>query len=132
MHGGFGSRIRPMRVAHVGQRHVAGSQIVHLAQYGERVVDLMASFDADQRGDFPRLVDPANVGGGIGDFENRRVFGGDALHQIDLFDGRLNGFGSLDVHRHPHRPELAADLPCAQARNVGHQRRCIRRLLGQR
>jgi uncharacterized protein YjiS (DUF1127 family) len=48
------------------------------------------------------------------------------LHQIDLLDGHLHGRRPLDFHRNEHRPELRADVPCAQPRNVRHQRRAAR------
>ena len=53
----------------VGQRHVAGAGGVHLAQYRQRIVDLVTALDADQAGDPVRLVDAAHVGGGIGHLE---------------------------------------------------------------
>ena len=40
-------RRRPRRIEYVGQRHVARAEVVHLTQHRQRIVDLMAAFDAD-------------------------------------------------------------------------------------
>ena len=79
----------------VRQRHIARAEVVHLPQHGEGVVDLMAAFDADQRGDLSGLVDAAHIGGGVGDLEIVRIARRHALHQIDLLEGDLHRFGPL-------------------------------------
>jgi hypothetical protein len=114
-------------VSDVGERHVAGAEIVHLPQHRERIVDLMSAFDADERGDLAGAVNPAHVCRGVGDLEVRRIAGGHALDQIDLLERHLHGLGALHVDGHPHRPELSADMPGAQAHDVGHERRHVGR-----
>ena len=50
-----GPRIGPVERVGVGERHVAGAQLVKLAQDGDRVFDRVAPFHADQRGDLAGL-----------------------------------------------------------------------------
>ena len=50
-----GRRVGPRHVEAVGQRHVAGAERMHHAQRRQRVVDRMAAFHADHRGDPPAL-----------------------------------------------------------------------------
>ena len=65
MHGRIGRRVRPSGIEGVRQSHVARAGVVHLAQRGQRVVDLMAAFDADQRGDLVRLMNAAHICGAV-------------------------------------------------------------------
>jgi hypothetical protein len=122
VHGRVGRRIGPCGVRRVRQRHVARAEIVILAQHRERIVDLVAAFDADQRGDPAFTLGAADIGNRIRHREVARPARGDRLDEIDLFDRRLHGGRSRRRDRDPHRPELRADMPGAQARYVGHHR----------
>ena len=85
----------------------------------------MAALDADERGDLAGAVNPAHVRRRVGDLEVRRVARGHALDQIDLLERHLHGLGALYIDRHPHRPELSAHVPGAQANDVRHERRHV-------
>ncbi len=87
-----------------------------------------AALDADERSDPALPVDPAHIRRRVRHLEVGGIARGDALHQVDLLKGDLDGFVTLDLHGDPDRPELAAHQPLAQAGNIGHQRPGIRRV----
>ncbi len=132
-----GGRVRPSGVLGMGKCHVAPAQRVHLAQCRQRVVDLVTALDTDHRGDAAGLVDARHVGGGVGHLKVGGISFGQRLHEVDLLDRDLDGERPLDLHRDEDRPELTADTPFAQPRDVGHQRaRAVlqvdrRRLVGE-
>ena len=64
-----GRRVGPVERVAVRQRHVAGAELVEPPQVLERVLDRVAAFDADQRGDLARFADPLDVGGRAGQLE---------------------------------------------------------------
>jgi hypothetical protein len=117
-----GGRIGPRGIGGMGERQVARPGVIVGTQHGERIVDLVASFDADQRGDEMRAVQPDDVGGAVGHGKIVRVARTHRLHQVDLLERLLHRLRARDLHRDEHRPELRPDAAAAQARNVGHQR----------
>src|SRR4051812_18239712 len=59
----------PVGVVGMRERHVTDAEFVIDAKHRDRVLDAMASFDADHRSDLARLVDANHVVGGGGHLE---------------------------------------------------------------
>jgi len=112
----------------VGQRHVAGAGIIELAQQAQGVVDRIAALHADQAGDAAGPVDAADVVGGSGDLEHRRMGGGDALDRVDLLKGGLGRLDRLQAGGDIDRPELGADAARAKAWDIGMEARRRRQI----
>ena len=83
-----GGGVGPRHVVAVGQGHVPGAERVHHAQRPERVVDRVAPFHAQQRGDPAGLDDALDVGGGARHLERIGVARDHAVHQVDLLEHR--------------------------------------------
>ena len=90
-----GGRVGPGRVGGVRQRHVAGAQGIHLPQRGERIVDLMAAFDSDERRNASGAMDALDVGGGVSHLQIVRIARDHAVDEIDLFDRHLHRAGPV-------------------------------------
>ena len=71
------------------QCHVTSSQLIHATQHGQRVVDRVTTFHANQRSNFPAGMDTPNICGGISKFECLGVSVDDTVYQIDLLDDQL-------------------------------------------
>ena len=82
----------------------------------------MTALDADQRRDPPGLVDSTHVAGARRKLESRGIARGDATHDVDLFQRRLDCRSTAQRRRDVDRPELPADVSGAQARDVGLKR----------
>ena len=117
--GRVGRRVGPVGVLGMGERHVTRARHVELAQGGERVVDRMPPLHADQRGDAPGLVDAHHVVRRERQLEGVGIALGQPVDVVDLLHHRLDGVRPLDLDRDVDRPELAAEPPLTQARDVG-------------
>ena len=102
--------------------HVADAQVVLHAQHAERVIDRVAAFHADQRGDLAGLVDAHHVVDREGHLECIRIRLDHTLDDVDLFQRFAHGRALLGrVGGHIGRPELGADASLAQTGYVGVQ-----------
>jgi hypothetical protein len=97
-----GRGIRPIDIGRMRQRHVTRAKDVHLPQRRQRIADLMAAFDADERGDFSGLELTLDVLGGVGHCKIDGVTLHHSFDDIDLFDGHLNRRGTGRFNRNPH------------------------------
>jgi len=125
------------------QRQVRRAERAIRAQHREAAVDLPPALDPEHAGDPPLRMDAADVGGRRRLREHGRIPPENFLHQRDLLERRLDLFGPGHPGIDVHRPELAADMPSAQARDVGiillgveprqvHRPARVARLVGQR
>ena len=73
----------------VRQRHVAHAEREEHTQARERVVDLVATLDAHQRGDAPLRELAAHVVRARREREHRGVLGDEPPHDINLLERRL-------------------------------------------
>src|SRR5262249_48557520 len=125
-----GGRVGPVERLGVRQRHVAHAQLVQHAQYAERVVDGVAAFNTDQRGDLALLVDAHDVVGGVRHLEGVGAGGDHTLDDIDLFERHADGRAFFaGFRRDVSRPELSTDAALDQARDVGVQLQLLLRLV---
>ena len=103
--------IGPIGVLGVRQRHVTRAERVGHAQHGQRVVDRVAAFHADERGDLPLAMNPLDVGGRQRQFERVGIMRHHLMDHVNLLEHRLHrgrpGGDGGDIHR----PELGADAP---------------------
>jgi hypothetical protein len=81
----------------------------------------VAAFEADQRGDPPRLEGALDIGAAVGGRQVGRVFGNHPPRQLDLFHPHARPAG-LQLARHVGGPELHAQVALAHARDVGFVR----------
>jgi hypothetical protein len=103
--------------------HVRGAKRAHHAQRAERAVDGVAAFHPGQRRDAAGLHDALDVVGGSRHLEGVGIPGDHPVHDVDLFQHRLDRRLTLERRGHVHRPELPADSSGPQAWNVGHRLR---------
>ena len=122
MHGRVGGGIGPVVVLHVGQRHVARAQGVGPAQNPQRIPDGMTAFHADQRRDLPLAMNADNVVRRPRQFKVIGIARNHAMNQVDLFQHGHDRVGLVRHVGNVNRPELAAHMPGAQARDVRDQR----------
>ena len=92
-------------------------------QRPERAADRLAALGAEQAGDAAGGDDPVDVVGGAGETEDVRVRGDEPVDELDLLERRRHRLVPGQVARDVDRPELRADHPLAQSRQVGAQAR---------
>ena len=101
----------------VGERHVAGAELIEGAELGQVVLDRHAPLDPDQRRDLARLDDPLDI---VGRIRHRQVVGIALDHpvdQVDLLGDGPRGVGMLA--RDVDRPELRLQAPLAHPGDIG-------------
>src|SRR5262249_1779897 len=82
----------------------------------------MAALDADEAGDLALFADAVNIIGRVGHLEDIGVPAGQAVDDVDLFEGLANDAAVLACfRRHVDRPELRPDAALEQPGNVGLQ-----------
>ena len=67
--GAVGRRVCPLHGVPMGKRHVARAQLVEDSQRGQRLLNHVAAFDADQRRDATGAVNALDIVGGEGQFQ---------------------------------------------------------------
>jgi hypothetical protein len=82
----------------------------------------MSAFDSDKGGDLTISVDPDYIVGGEGHFQIIGIPTSKTKHEVDLLEGHLERVLALIFRGDPNGPELAANTPGAQARDVGLHR----------
>ena len=114
-------RIGPVDRVEVRERHVAHAEPPVGAQGAERVVDRVAAFHAEQRGDASLGVRAFDVRGGERERKVARVALDDAQRNVDLLelDTREPARAGIGRARDVHRPELAAHAARAQPLDIG-------------
>src|SRR4051794_23030136 len=103
--------------------HVARAERVELAKNGERGGDRVTAPHADQRRNLSAAMNAHDVVGGAGKLERLRIRGVNAIDDVDLLDDGANGIRTLQRRRNIDGPELSAEPPLPQPRDVGVQRR---------
>src|SRR5258708_27592473 len=73
-------------VLEMGERHVARSELVELAERSEAAANLMSSFNPDQRRDSASLVDAHDIVRGAGEREITRISLDHPFDDVDLLD----------------------------------------------
>ena len=114
--------ISPIERIGMRQRHVASAERMQHAQDGERVIDGMAAFDADERRDLAGLANAHDVVRGVRHLEGVGIRFDEAMNDVDLLE-RLFHRGLLADRFgvHIRRPELCADTAFLQAFDIGMQ-----------
>src|ERR1035441_4065828 len=115
--------IGPIGIPGVSERHVARAERVSHAQHGQRVVDRVAAFHADEGGNLPLPMDALDVGGCQREFEGVGILSHHLVDDIDLLQHRLDGGRPGGDGRDINRPELGAHTAGAQAGNVRYHHR---------
>src|ERR1051325_10139168 len=94
-------------------------------QRAERILDGVATFDADQAGDLPRCEVSLDVRGPIRHRDVARILGTQPLDQVDLLERvhRRMGPGVHGRNGHVRRPELRSHAARAPLRGLGHELR---------
>ncbi len=119
-----GGRINPIERIGMRQCHVSRAQAVQPAQRGQRVFDRVPPFDADQRGDLARAMNPLDVIGREGQLQIVGIAFDQAANQVDLLESHLGRFaGAHRLDRRIGGPELRPHSAAAQARQIGVEHR---------
>ena len=111
--------VGPAGVGRVGERHVARTKVVHLAQHGKAGADRMATLHAQQAGDLALRHRRLDIGRGERQRHVIRIAGDQPLGDVDLLDRRLHGVRLFKAGRHIDRPPLRADLALPQPGEIG-------------
>src|SRR5436190_347360 len=83
----------------------------------------MAAFHADERGDFAFALNAFDVVGGEGEFEFARIFGDEAMHDIDLFKDGLDSDRIRHLGRDVDGPELTTNAAGVKTWKVSDEAR---------
>ena len=125
----------------VGQRHVARPEVVIRSQHLQGVLDGVAAFHAEQRADLVRRKGTAHIGGRGGEHEAFGIFRDHAPREPDLLELRARVaryaahlsiapvVGRVGLTRNIDRPELRTNHPLLHAREVGHARRALPKIV---
>ena len=111
-------RVGPARRAPVGQRHVPDPARVRIAQDRHRRPDHAAALEPEERRDPAVRERGLHLVGGRGQRERVRVPLDEPVDDVHLLERLVDGLGFGQRGRDPDRPELAADEPRSQSRDV--------------
>ena len=110
--------VGPIGVRVVRERHVTHAEIVVGAQRAERVLDAVAPFHAEHRGDPAGTVGRADLRHGGREAEGVGVARDDAARDLDLLELRARERATA-LARDVDRPELRTEAAGTQPREVG-------------
>src|SRR6185437_919084 len=107
--GTVGCGVRPVDVIPMGERHVAGTELVEDSQYCRGIFDHMPALDPQEAGDLAGSVNAFDVVRGAGLLESRVSVHGtkrdvEFAHRLVQGDMRI-----LSLRLHEYRPVLSAD-----------------------
>jgi hypothetical protein len=110
----------------VRQRHVSRTEREHHPQRGNRRVDRVTAFHADQRGDAAALEGPLDVVRRQREHKGVGIAVDHPMDDIDLLQRRRDSLLALIGGGYVDRPELAADATRVQPGDVRHDRGLVR------